>query len=237
MKSLWVAAFGWLVLAAALLLWSRPRRAERRQLGPIDLFELLPGRDWRSRVPPLHWDAFQALRRRAQAAAALALASLALFAGFWLVTGEPGAPRHVRSPSAVTPSEAGATEPLVAAGSTGRGAAAAPGAEIPAGLPTRALAPPSPRELVGTAQLRPAFEDGVQTGLRVLRAKPDGPWAAAGIANGDVLLSVNGRAMDGRSAPIALMEELGSAPELTLLVRSTGGQERVVTVPPADVGQ
>lgn len=231
-----LGAFGWLTLALCLALWARPSAWERETLGPIAARLLLPGSDWRGAVPPVHWEAFVALRRRLFAAGALATASLALLLGLVLV--QPGGEAGVPDP--VVPR-------LVAPGVTANPVPAPPETRPPE-APARqqggggpVASPPGPRpptargDLFGSVRLRPAYAEGVVEGLRISGLPPGSAWLEIGARNGDVILEANGRAMNSRSASISLMETLGSADDFVLRVRGVDGAERILesTIAPA----
>ncbi len=74
--------------------------------------------------------------------------------------------------------------------------------------------------------LEPAYEGSEIVGIRANRVDPSGPLAKAGVAPGDVILRINGIALDDEAAGASIAAELISQERYTLRLRAPDGSER-----------
>lgn len=122
---------------------------------------------------------------------------------------DPDAPPHAAPPAAAVPAPA-----------TPAPAAEAPSAET--------LADVDPGKLIASAGLRMAMEAGKLSGYTLLPRGNDALLRAAGLQPGDVLVSVNGQALDPERL-VELADQLKSNPRAEIAYRRDG-QLRTVTL-------
>ena len=73
----------------------------------------------------------------------------------------------------------------------------------------------------------PQMRDGQPVGLRLLGVGQDGPFAALGLASGDLLLEVNGRSIETPDAAFAAYAALRKAEHVWLLIERAGQRTRL----------
>jgi S1-C subfamily serine protease len=114
------------------------------------------------------------------------------------------------TPTAVTPFGFGQTGPGQTAPGTGTGTSTGPTATAPTGTATSPAPPPGASTLGLVLQSLPGNRVSVQAVV------PGSPAAQAGIGAGDVLLSVNGRAVSSASQVQALLARLPKGSPVTM---------------------
>ncbi|WP_312127651.1 type II secretion system protein N [Brevundimonas sp.] len=95
--------------------------------------------------------------------------------------------------------------------------------------PANAAAVVNPARLMAQAGLRPRLDGLRVTGLTVTASDEASELAAAGLQNGDVILSVNGTALTSPQALNTLRERLANAPSAEISFER-GGQRRMTTI-------
>lgn len=81
-----------------------------------------------------------------------------------------------------------------------------------------------PTELMQQVRLLPSFAGGRWLGLRAAWVKPDSTIAQLGLEKGDVLVSVNGKALDGLQASLEIVQALGGARSVQIELERQGAR-------------
>lgn len=87
----------------------------------------------------------------------------------------------------------------------------------------------NPNSLLGQADLVPAFEDGEMVGVKIRRPKAGSVFEQLGIQDGDVIVELNGVAIDSPDQTARIMAELATADEISIGL--AGGRKVNLVVP------
>ncbi len=87
----------------------------------------------------------------------------------------------------------------------------------------------NPNSLLSQADLVPAFEAGEMVGVKIRRPKAGSVFEQLGIQDGDVIVELNGVAIDSPEQTARIMAELATAEELNIGL--AGGRKVNLVVP------
>ena len=87
----------------------------------------------------------------------------------------------------------------------------------------------NPNSLLSQADLVPAFEDGEMIGVKIRRPKAGSVFEQLGIQDGDVIVELNGVAIDSPEQTARIMAELATADEISIGL--AGGRKVNLVVP------
>ncbi len=87
----------------------------------------------------------------------------------------------------------------------------------------------NPSSILGQADLVPEFEDGKMVGVKIRRPKAGSVFQKLGIQDGDVIVELNGVAIDSPEQTAQIMAELATAEEMNIGL--AGGRTVNLVVP------
>jgi len=85
----------------------------------------------------------------------------------------------------------------------------------------------NPQELVGLIRTRPVKENGQIKGYKLFPGKDRALFNRLGLRSGDVIVSVNGMELSDPASGLALLGQLSSATEMSVVVERRGQRQTV----------
>jgi general secretion pathway protein C len=92
----------------------------------------------------------------------------------------------------------------------------------------------NPGDLLSQARFLPKQEEGELIGIEVGAIKPGSVLEDVGLENGDLITEFNGVPIDSPEQSGRLIQELGDASEISLVVEDANGETRTIVVAPND---